>query len=115
MVLGQQIPLFRARLLRLDDKTLGHLRGVAGEGALAILGPREWLPWSPGCTYLGAAPEAPGLYLPTVTKPAVPSALLLATLQSRFPTLALPLACLPTTLLSLADAAPLTRAALRAL
>ena len=101
------------RLQRLDPKTLGHLSAVFGERLLAVLGPHDWLPWSVGVVYLGQAPDVPGLYLPTTLAPEVPLSLLLTGLQRRFPDAYLPLACLPKHCFSLADAAPLTHAALQ--
>lgn len=113
VALGDDARALRARLLRLDGATLAHLRGVTGPGLLALLGPHEWLPWSGGVRYLGSAPTTPQLLLPTTHTPSVSDGLLLETLQERFPALALPLACLPQCVFSVADAATLTPEALR--
>lgn len=92
-----------ARLLLEPDERLARLRGVAGDGLLAVLGqargPRRTrlaelaatddergddddedgdaleLPWVDGVVYLGRDPAAPRLLLPTALRPAVPAEL----------------------------------------
>jgi hypothetical protein len=59
-------------LLLLSDDRLGALRGVAGDGLLAIVGESEVLPWVEGIAYLGRDPGAPRLLLPTSMQPLAP-------------------------------------------
>nr|WP_246385389.1 hypothetical protein [Armatimonas rosea] len=82
--------------------------GVRGQlPLLALLGPHDWLPWSPGVLYLAPEPLVPTLYLPTTQRPTLPPALVLAALTRRFPELRPPLALLPTCCFSLAEAGAL--------
>jgi hypothetical protein len=83
--------------------------GVRGEtgGILALLGPHDWLPWSPGVIYLAPDPNIPTLFLPTTKRPTLPPALVLAALTRRFPELRPPLALLPDCCFSLTDASPI--------
>ena len=93
-----------------SDSSLSPRRaGVRGETGdiLALLGPHDWLPWSPGVIYLAPDPSVPTLFLPTTKRPALPPALVLAALTRRFPELRPPLALLPDCCFSLTDASPL--------
>ena len=130
---GPDATLLAERLTRLDAHVAEHLRGVSSpltptrrgeytesdfslsprwtgvrgwETLLALLGPHEWLPWSPGVIYLAPDPTVPVLFLPTTQRPTVPPTLVLAALTRRFPELRPPLALLPTCCFSLADASP---------
>jgi hypothetical protein len=65
-------PVARAlahRLLRLADADLAALRGVAGDGLIALMGDAASLPWVDGVVYLGRDAEAPRLLLPTTLRP----------------------------------------------
>jgi hypothetical protein len=67
-------PVARAlahRLLRLADADLAVLRGVAGDGLIALMGEAAALPWVDGVVYLGRDADAPRLLLPTTLRPAV--------------------------------------------
>jgi MoxR-vWA-beta-propeller ternary system domain bpX5 len=57
------------RLLRLADADLAALRGVAGDGLIALLGDAGALPWVDGVVYLGHDADAPRLLLPTTLRP----------------------------------------------
>jgi hypothetical protein len=71
------------RLLARDDAALARLRGVAGDGLLALLGAGGDLPWTDGVSYLGRDPEAPLLLLPTTQEPAIHPRLLERALLER--------------------------------
>lgn len=107
VALGPDATLLSKRLARLDGEVTRHLHTVAGDALLAVLGPQEWLPWSPGVIYLAPDPSAPALYLPTTQRPTIPGPLLIAALTRRFPQLRTPLVCLPAHCFSLAEASPL--------
>jgi hypothetical protein len=67
-------PVARAlaqRLLRMPDADLAALRGVAGDGLIALMGETAALPWVDGVVYLGRDADAPRLLLPTTLRPAV--------------------------------------------
>lgn len=67
-------PVARAlahRLLRLADADLTALRGVAGDGLIALMGGAATLPWVDGVVYLGCDADAPRLLLPTMLRPTV--------------------------------------------
>jgi MoxR-vWA-beta-propeller ternary system domain bpX5 len=63
------------RVLQLDDATLARLHGVAGDRWIAVLGDSDVLPWADGVAYVGRAPDAPSLLLPTSLEPMVGGAL----------------------------------------
>ena len=107
VALGPDAALLAERLARLDVSVMQHLQGTRGETLLALLGPHDWLPWSPGVIYLAPDPTTPALFLPTTKRPTLPPALVLAALTRRFPELRLPLALLPDCCFSLAEAATL--------
>lgn len=64
------------RLLALPDASLVALRGVADPRHVLITGPAPLLPWIDGARYLGRAPDAPTLTLPTAQDPTIPLGLL---------------------------------------
>ncbi len=101
---GSDAALLSERLARLDASVTKHLRGVRGKTLLALLGPHDWLPWSPGVIYLAPDPTVSALFLPTTQRPTVSPALVLAALTQCFPELRPPLALLPTCCFSLAEA-----------
>jgi hypothetical protein len=74
--------------LRRTDEQLAALRGLAGDGLLCLVG--EDLPWADGVRWLGACPEAPGLYLPTRAMPSVHPMLLARALGGAPPLAVLP-------------------------
>lgn len=102
------------RLLEADDERLSRLRGVGGDGALAILGDERDLPWEDGVIYLGAEEADPSLYLPTTLEPDVPPGWLASIVDPGAKNL--PLALVPRTdgldVISLREARPLSRAKL---
>jgi hypothetical protein len=104
-----------ARLLEEDDEALARLRGVAGEGILAVLGEEDQLPWVDGGVYLGRDASSPSLLLPTNREPLVPLPLLeravLARLRSPYPPIALLAA--PPLILSTGLARPIHRGRLQ--
>jgi hypothetical protein len=59
------------RLVRLSDAALAALRGVSGDGLIALIGDAEALPWVDGVAYLGRDAGAPRLLLPTTLRPVV--------------------------------------------
>jgi hypothetical protein len=59
------------RLLRLADADLATLRGVTGDGLIALMGDAASLPWVDGVVYLGRDADAPRLLLPTTLRPTV--------------------------------------------
>ncbi len=65
----------RARLLAESDAALSALRGVAGEGAIVVVGASEALPWVDGARWLGRDLAAPSLLLPTSERPSVDAGL----------------------------------------
>ena len=107
VALGPDATLLAERLSRLDASVSKHLTAITGESLLALLGPHDWLPWSPGVIYLAPDPSVPTLFLPTTKHPTLPPALVLAALTRRFPELHPPLALLPDCCFSLTDASPL--------
>lgn len=107
VALGSDVDALQTRLARLDASVKAQLRAAQGDGLLVLLGPHEWLPWSPGVVYLAPDPGVPSLFLPTTQRPTVPAPLVLAALTKRFPELRPPLALLPGHCFSLTEAAPL--------
>ena len=99
------------RLVRASDEQLSALVGVAGADTLVITGPGPSLPWADGVRYLGRAPDAPSLLMTTTVAPALPSALVLRALR-RAGYAGLLAIIDPHTLVPLADALPLDRAAI---
>ena len=100
------------RLLRRDDAELARLHGVAAENLLVVTGGQDELPWVDGVAYLGRAPGARDLLVPTTLAPTVPESLLArAVAHARIQP---PVAILVDhqTLVTLAPALPLTRALL---
>ncbi len=100
------------RLLARDDDHLRLLQGIGGADLAIITGPQDQLPWVDGVTYLGRASGAPDLLLPTNLQPTVPENLLArAIAHAKIPP---PVALLVDhrTLVSLAQALPLSRATL---
>jgi hypothetical protein len=68
----------RALALRLLERT--HVcPALAGPGALIALDPE--LPWVDGVTWIGPCPDAPELWLPTLSRPSLPPALVLRALR----------------------------------
>ncbi len=72
---GECAAHFVARLLRLDDRALASLVGVASRDVVVIEGEGARIPWVDGVHWLGRDVEAPALRLPTSVRPAVPPAL----------------------------------------
>lgn len=108
VALGPDAALLAERLARLDASVTEHLSAVSSSTPLlAVLGPHDWLPWSPGVIYLAPDPTVPTLFLPTTQRPTLPPALVLAALTRRFPELKPPLVLLPMCCFSLADASPI--------
>ncbi|MBK9036154.1 MAG: hypothetical protein IPL61_33750 [Myxococcales bacterium] len=70
------------RLAQLDDAALAALTAVAARGALVVLGDGAALPWVEGVTYLGRAPAAPELLVPTALAPTVPAPVLVRALTA---------------------------------
>lgn len=68
-------------VLARDDAALTGLRGVAGDGLLALVAPAERLPWVDGVTYVGVDPDAPGVLWPTHSRPSVHPMLVLQALR----------------------------------
>lgn len=95
---------------RLLDGPPAPLEGVAGPDLLVVLGAADALPWVDGVTYLGRAPDAPDLLLPTHRRPSISARLLAEALRARHPALAPPLAVLPDAgrVLSVAAARPIS-------
>jgi hypothetical protein len=108
-------PVARAlaqRLLRLPDGDLAALRGVAGDGLIALMGDADALPWADGVTYLGRDADAPRLLLPTTLRPAVALDVFERAIARHARKVASPWAVLvaPPRVISLADARPVERA-----
>jgi hypothetical protein len=103
------------RALLLEDTQLRELTGVTTRDAIVLLGAPEALPWVDGVRYLGRDPEAPLLLLPTEIRPDVPSDVLERAIVRQNLALAPPVAVLadPPTLITVAAARPVERAALR--
>jgi hypothetical protein len=100
------------RLLALSDEALAGLAGVASPDLVAVGGPQDSLPWVDGVLYLGAAPGAAGLWVPTTLAPTVPEPLLARAIQHA--RIASPAAVLvfpggDATVISLAAARPVAR------
>ncbi|MFO0695454.1 MAG: hypothetical protein U0230_17965 [Polyangiales bacterium] len=104
------------RLLDADDERLSRLRGVGGDGTLAILGDERDLPWEDGVIYLGTEEADPSICVPTTLEPDVPSGWLASIVDARGSLL--PLALVPRAegldVISLREARPLARAKLAA-
>ena len=108
-------PVARAllqRLLRFSDADLATLRGVAGDGLIALLGDTAALPWADGVVYLGRDAAAPRLLLPTTQRPAVAPDAFERAIARRAGTNAGPWAVLaaPPLVIPLGDALPVERA-----
>jgi hypothetical protein len=108
-------PVARAlaqRLLRLPDAALAALRGVAGDGLVALIGEAAALPWVDGVVYLGRDADAPRLLLPTTLRPAVAVEVFERAIARQAGKLASPWAVLvaPPRVIPLADARPVERA-----
>jgi hypothetical protein len=104
-----------ARLLAESDERLRKLRGVAGRGALVVLGPSDELPWADGVHYLGRHSSAPSLLLPTTLRPDVPLEVFEQAVLEREPRLLSPVCVIaaPPRLISVNDALPIERDKLR--
>lgn len=102
------------RALESGPEALGKLQGVSAEGVLLLLGAEGDLPWADGVNYLGVDPLAPSLLLPCHSAPNVPAALLERAVTARCA--GAPVAVLPGTasLVSAADARPVTAQRLEA-
>jgi hypothetical protein len=108
-------PVARAlahRLLRLADADLTALRGVAGEGLIALMGGAATLPWVDGVVYLGCDADAPRLLLPTTLRPTVAADVFERAIARHAGRHASPWAILaaPPRVIPLADALPVERA-----
>jgi hypothetical protein len=108
-------PVSRAlaeRLLRLPDTRLAALRGVAGDGVIALSGDAAVLPWVDGVVYLGRDAGAPRLLLPTMLRPAVAADVFERAIARHAGQLASPWAVIvsPPRVISLAAALPVERA-----
>lgn len=97
------------RTLELDPAQLGRLRGVGSPELVVLAGDHADLPWVDGVAYLGRPRGAPGLFIPTTLAPTVPESLLARAVTHAG--IAAPVAVLVDrgTLVSLADALPLSR------
>ncbi len=80
---GESAGALLRRLARRPETALVELRGVAGAGALVILGPSHSLAWAEGVEYLGLEPGTRGLWLPTRRRPDVPIDLYERAVRSR--------------------------------
>jgi MoxR-vWA-beta-propeller ternary system domain bpX5 len=100
------------RLLRLPDAGLAALRGVAGDGLIALMGEATALPWVDGVVYLGRDADAPRLLLPTTLRPAVAVDVFERAIARHAGQQASPWAILgaPPRVIPLADALPVERA-----
>jgi hypothetical protein len=108
-------PVARAlahRLLRLVDADLAALRGVAGDGLIALMGDAASLPWVDGVVYLGRDVDAPRLLLPTTLRPTVAADVFERAIARHAGGQASPWAILaaPPRVIPLADALPVERA-----
>lgn len=103
--------------LRLRDALLrrASLAGLAGVGNAAVLViAGEALPWAEGVGYLGRDPDAPGVLLPTLRRPAVPLDLFASAVLARVPREGWPVAVIePGLLVPLGSARGLGREDLR--
>jgi len=101
------------RLLEREDEVFARLRGVASDDLVLVLGDRDDLPWVDGVSYLGRAPGAPELLVPTNLEPTVPESLLSRAISHA--QIAPPVGVLvdKKTLVSFQDARPLDRGALK--
>jgi hypothetical protein len=102
------------RLARAGDEALARLRGVAGDGVVAVLGVADDLPWVDGVEYVGRAPGAPSLLLPTQVAPSVPAALLERAVVARAGAAPIAVSAARRRLVSLAGARPIDRVRLAA-
>jgi hypothetical protein len=109
---GQAARELAQRLLRLPDADLAALRGVAGDGLIALMGDAGALPWVDGVTYLGRDADAPRLLLPTTLRLAVALDVFERAIARHAGEAASPWAVLvaPPRVISLADARPVERA-----
>ncbi len=80
----------RLRDALLRRRSLAGLAGVGNASVLVVTG--EALPWAEGVGYLGRDPDAPGVLLPTLRRPAVPLDLFATAVLARAPRDAWPLA-----------------------
>jgi MoxR-vWA-beta-propeller ternary system domain bpX5 len=99
------------RLLRLADADLAALRGVAGDGLIALLGDAGALPWVDGVVYLGHDADAPRLLLPTTLRPTLAADVFERAIARHAGLQASPWAILPAPqrVIPLADALPVER------
>jgi hypothetical protein len=109
---GSVAQALAGRLLRLSDTELAALRGVAGDGLIALLGPSASLPWVDGVVYLGRDADAPRLLLPTTLRPTVALDIFERAIARRAGKRASPWAVIvsPPLVISLADALAVERA-----
>jgi hypothetical protein len=103
------------RLLRLADADLAALRGIAGDGLIALMGDAAALPWVDGVVYLGRDADAPRLLLPTTLRPTVAADVFERAIARHVGRQASPWAILaaPPRVIPLADALPVERAHVR--
>lgn len=115
--LGAAARALGRHLLQCSDERLAAWTAVAGTDALFVLGASDSLPWVDGVFYLGRAPGAPRLFVPTTLRPTtIAMELFEAAILSHAPALVPPLAVMvaPHRIVSLAGALPIGRQRLRA-
>jgi hypothetical protein len=115
VAMGPVARVLARRLLRLSDAGLAALRGVAGDGLIALIGDPAALPWADGVVYLGRDAGAPRLLMPTTLRPTVAPDVFERAIARHTGTQAGPWAVLPAPplVISLADALPVERACVR--
>lgn len=95
-----------------SEERLQHLSAVATRDLLVLLGPEHELPWLDGVRYCAPAADAPELWLPTHTVPALPLDLVQSALLHRIDSRPLLLWHAPEQVLPLSSALPLSGALL---
>ncbi|QDQ27027.1 hypothetical protein FNU76_12015 [Chitinimonas arctica] len=79
---GKVAQRLHERLADLPAERQARLQLTANRDVLIAIGPADDLPWVDGIAYAHAAPEAPGLWLPTHWRPDIPTDLVLRALQA---------------------------------
>lgn len=80
---GEAARVWARRMLGLRDEALAGLRGVAGDGVLAVIADACEVPWCDGLRWMGRDPDAPAVWTPTTTRPSVSAALIERALAAR--------------------------------
>lgn len=82
---GRAARALHLRLQQIEPGQQSGLSATASRDLLIVVGETGDLPWVDGTAYAGPCSEAPGLWLPTLAAPDLPTELIARSLQRRHP------------------------------